>query len=94
MVVKRRMVMLGIRKLHWAKKESLNVPHKTQFWNDSRDSVEVHYLVGEVWFMTALDGCLALPFATLVLPAFGDLTAVLLFLASDMELAFDVCLQT
>ena len=41
----------------------------------------------------ALDGCLELPFAALVLPALGDLTAVLLLLASDVELAFDICLR-
>lgn len=43
--------------------------------------------------MAALAGGLALPFAALVLAAFGDLTAVLLILASDVELTFDVCLR-
>jgi len=43
--------------------------------------------------MAALAGSLALPFAALVLSTLGDLTAVLLVLASDVELAFDVCLQ-
>lgn len=74
-------------------RESVNIPHKTQFWNCSRDSVEVHCLAGEVWVVAALDGCLALPLAALVLPTFGDLTAVLLVLASDVELAFDICLR-
>ena len=91
--MKRLIVTLGIRRLDWAEKESLNIPHKTQFWNCSRDSVEVHCFVGKVWVVAALDGCLALPFAALVLPTLGDLTAVLLILASDVKLAFDVCLQ-
>jgi hypothetical protein len=55
--------------------------------------VEVHCFVAEVWVVAALDGCLALPFAALVLSTLGDLTAVLLILASDVKLAFDVCLQ-
>ena len=73
-------------------KDCLNIPHKTQFGDGSRDSVEVHCFAGEVWVMAALAGGLALPFAALVLAAFGDLTAVLLILASDVELAFDICL--
>jgi hypothetical protein len=75
------------------KGNDFNIPHKTQFWNSSRDPEEVHSLVGEVWVVAAHAGCLALPFATLVLAAFGDLTACLLVLASDVELAFDVCLR-
>jgi hypothetical protein len=94
MVVKPRMVTLGEHACSiWAERKSIDIPHKTQFWNCSRDSVEVHCLVGEVWVVAALDGCLALPFAALVLPSFGDLTTVLLVWASDVKLAFDVCLQ-
>ena len=55
--------------------------------------MEVHCFAGEVWVVAALDGCLALPFAALVLPTLGDLTAVLLILASDVKLAFDICLR-
>ena len=74
-------------------KNCLNIPHKTQFGDGARYSVEVHCFVGEVWVVAALDGRLTLPFAALVLSALGDLTAVLLLLASDVELAFDICLQ-
>ena len=95
MIVKRRMVTLGYTQGSIGqKRESIDIPHKTQFWDCSRNSVEVHCFVGEVGVVAvALDGCLALPFAALVLPALGDLTAVLLLLASDVELAFDICLR-
>jgi hypothetical protein len=75
------------------KRNDINIPHKTQFWNSSRDAEEIHFFGGEVWVVAAHAGGLALPFATLVLAALGDLAAFLLVLASDVEFAFDVCLR-
>jgi hypothetical protein len=43
--------------------------------------------------MAALGCRLALPLAAFVLAALGDLSAFLLILASDMQLAFDVSLR-
>jgi hypothetical protein len=89
-----RMVTPGYMQARLGRKgNGFNIPHETQFWNCSRDSEEVHRFGGEVWVIAAHAGCLALPFATLVLAAFRDLTAFLLVLASDVELAFDVCLR-
>lgn len=44
--------------------------------------------------MAALTCRLALPLAALVLTTLGDLSAELLVWASDMELAFDICLKS
>lgn len=43
---------------HWVGKEKgicRNIPHKTQFWDCSRNSVEVHCcFAGEIWIMSTL----------------------------------------